>query len=177
MDEQTHYLDSGVFVAYINDESGRGDVVEDLLNEARDGKLKIITSSFALVEVLKIKGKKPLARNDEEMILDFFTWPFFRFVDANRTICERARQLIWDHPGLWPKDAVHLASALAYSDRENLDGVFSYDSDFIKLNGVITQKFSICEPFLKQLPLFGAQKKNAEAAHTPDESSQGETPA
>jgi hypothetical protein len=55
---------------------------------------------------------------------------------------------------LKPKDAVHLASALAYAQREHLDGLFSYDSDFTKLHGALTQKFGITEPYVEQLPLF-----------------------
>src|ERR1700737_4504174 len=165
MSLKTHYWDSGVFVAYFNDEPKRADVVENLLNEGKDGKLTVITSAFACVEVLKLKDQKHLTKEHEQMISDFFEYPFIKLVDATRGVCEAARHLIWKHPALKPKDAVHLASALAYVEREYLDVLFSYDADFLKLDGVATQKFHIKEPYIEQLPLF-PEKKESEKTST-----------
>jgi len=155
MKELIYYWDSSVFVAYFNDEQEkeRADTVEQLLDEAHAGRISIVTSSFALVEVLKLKGQKPLTAENEEKIVSFFEYPFIGLVDANREICENARRLIWSHTSLFPKDAVHVASALAYAEREHLDGLFSYDGDFLKLNGVVTKKFQVTEPFMKQMKL------------------------
>ena len=155
MSELIYYFDSSVFVAFFNDEQEkqRADTVEQLLDEAEAGKISIVTSSFALVEVLKLQGHKPISAVDEEKIVSFFEYPFIRLVDATRDVCENARRLIWSHTSLHPKDAVHLASALAFSQREHLDGLFSYDGHFLKLNGVVTTKFSFTEPFIKQMKL------------------------
>lgn len=139
-----------MFVAYFNDEAGRADIVEELLEEAQDGKSVIITSTFALVEVLKLKGQKPLSREHEQQIVDMFEYPCIRFIEPDRNVCEDARRLIWQHPGLKPKDAVHLASAIAFAKRLPLNGLFSYDDDFLKLNGVVTQKFPIIRPIVKE---------------------------
>jgi predicted nucleic acid-binding protein len=154
MSLKNQYWDSSVFVAYFNDEPNRADVVEILLNEGTEGKLTVVTSAFACVEVLKLKEHKHLSKEHEEMISDFFQYPFIKIVDATRGICEAARHLIWKHSGLKPKDAVHMASALAYVQREPLDFLFSYDVDFLDLNGTLTGKFHIKEPFIEQLPLF-----------------------
>src|SRR5438477_2844380 len=143
MSLHTQYWDSSVFVAFFNDEPNRADTVETLLNDGHDGKLTVITSAFACVEVLKLKDQKHLAKEHEAMISDFFQYPFIKIVDATRGICEAARHLIWKYPALKPKDSVHLASALAYVEREYLDVLFSYDKSFIDLDGVITQKFHI----------------------------------
>lgn len=156
MSLHTQYWDSSVFVAFFNDEAGRADTIETLLNEAKDGKITIITSAFACVEVLKLKDQKALTKESEQMISDFFQYPFIKIVDATRGVCEAARHLIWKHSSLKPKDAVHLASALAYVEREYLDVLFSYDSDFLDLDGTITNKFHIKEPYIEQLPLFSA---------------------
>ena len=153
------YWDSSVFVAFFNDESGRGNVVETLLNEGTDGKLTIITLSFACVEVLKLKEQKHLTKEQEEQISDLFQYPCIKLVDATRLICEAARHLIWKYAALKPKDAVHIASALAYAQREQLDFLFSYDKDFLDLDGEVTQKFHIKEPFIEQLPLFPENKR------------------
>src|SRR6266481_1558332 len=95
---QTQYWDSGVFVAYFNDEPGRADVVEQLLEEAHAGKITIITSSFAFVEVLRLKNRKRLTEKDEKMLNEFFQYPFIKPIDAMRGVCEAARHLIWKHP-------------------------------------------------------------------------------
>jgi len=116
MSLHTQYWDSSVFVAFFNDENGRADTVETLLNEGKDGKLTVITSAFACVEVLKLKDHKDLSKEHEQMISDFFEYPFIKLVDSTRRICEAARHLIWKHPALKPKDAVHLASAMAYAN-------------------------------------------------------------
>jgi uncharacterized protein with PIN domain len=88
MSLKTQYWDSSVFVAYFNDEPG-ANTIETLLNEGTDGKLTVITSAFACVEVLKLKDHKHLSKEDEEMISDFFQYPFIKLVDATR---EFARQ-------------------------------------------------------------------------------------
>jgi predicted nucleic acid-binding protein len=171
MSLHTHYWDSSVFVAFFNDESGRADTIETLLNDAKDGKLTIITSAFACVEVLKLKDQKHLSKEHEEMISDFFEYPFIKLVDATRGVCVAARHLIWKHQSLKPKDAVHLASALAYVEREYLDVLFSYDADFLSLDGVITQRFHIKEPYIEQLPLFSDKSEDGEneSEETPPE--------
>lgn len=165
MSVKTQYWDSSVFVAYLNDEEGRADVIENLLNEATDGKLTIVTSAFACVEVLKLKDHKHLSEEDEASISEFFQYPFIKMVDATRGVCESARHLIWKHPTVKPKDAVHMASALAYAEREQLDVLCSYDNDFLDLDGSLTQKFHIKEPFVDQLPLF----KETDPEATPEE--------
>lgn len=139
-------------------------MVEALLNEGLEGKLTVITSAFACVEVLKLKNHKHLSKEDEDMISDFFQYPFIKLVDATRGICEAARHLIWKHSGLKPKDAVHMASALAYAQREPLDFLFSYDTDFLDLDGTLTQKFHIKDPFIEQLPLFPETTYSDQAA-------------
>jgi predicted nucleic acid-binding protein len=121
------------------------------------------------VEVLKLKDQKHLSREHEEMISDLFEYPFIKLVDATRGVCVAAWHLIWKYPSLKPKDAVHLASALAYVEREYLDVFFSYDSDFLALDGAIRQRFHIKEPFIEQLPLFSAPPTDNGGDQTPPE--------
>ncbi len=169
MSVKNQYWDSSCFVAYLNDESGRADVIENLLNEGTEGKLTVITSTFACVEVLKLKEHKHLSAEQEAMISDLFQYPFIKLVDATRGICEAARHLIWKHSVLKPKDAVHLASALAYAQREPLDVLFSYDNDFLNLDGQITQKFHIKEAYVEELPLFKESKEPARETTSPQD--------
>jgi predicted nucleic acid-binding protein len=130
-----YYWDSTVFIALLTGEEGRVDNVEQILEEAESGEVFIVTSSFTLVEVIKLKGKQPIKVEDQKKVTDFFEKDYFLFVDATRKITEAARNLIWANPGLFPKDAVHLASALEFQKREELDCIHSYDDDFLVMNG------------------------------------------
>lgn len=53
-----------------------------------------------------------------------------------------------------------MASALAYVQREYLDVLFSYDSDFLALDGALTNRFHVKEPHIDQLPLFPSETKS-----------------
>jgi hypothetical protein len=79
--------------------------------------------------------------------LGFFQKDYFRFVDLTRRIGERAQELIWD-TGLWPKDAIHLASAIEFEtiSGRTLDAIHAYDEDFLKLNGKLPIKAPIQKP-------------------------------
>ncbi len=144
-----YYCDSGVFCAYLSKEDGRWKEVRDILEEALAGRVELFTSTFSLVEVLKVKGHSPLDQKTEEKIESFFQYPFIKFVEPTRSICEGARVHVWKD-GMKPKDALHLASALFLSRIIALDGLFSYDNDFTRLNGKVTTAFSILPPQLDQ---------------------------
>lgn len=143
---QIFYWDSSVFVAFFNEESTRSENVAQILEEAESGDVFIITSSFTLVEVIKLKGTTPILVSDQKKVTEFFEKDYFRFVDANRKITESARDLIWKSPGLFPKDAVHLASAIEFARKEELDCIHSYDRDFLALNGKLPISCPVREP-------------------------------
>ena len=111
------------------------------------GKIEIVTSTFTVVEVIKLDRERQLKRADEDKIVAFFEKPYIHLVAADRTVCESARHLIWRFSTLKPKDAVHLASALAYAEKRTLDALFAWDSDFTKLNGKVSSKFPIVHPY------------------------------
>lgn len=69
---QVFYWDSSVFVAFFNEESTRSENVAQILEEAESGDVFIITSSFTLVEVIKLKGSNPILISDQKKITDFF---------------------------------------------------------------------------------------------------------
>jgi predicted nucleic acid-binding protein len=148
---QIYYWDSSVFVKHFNDEPG-ADNVEHFLDEAEQERVILIVSSITPVEVLKLKGEKPINKSQQNKIRGFFQKDYFRFVDLTRKIGERAQVLIWDHPGLWPKDAIHLASAIEFESISGLrlDAVHSYDHDFLQLNGKLPMKAPIVEPIPSQ---------------------------
>ena len=146
---QICYWDSSVFIAFLNGEAG-SENIEQLLDEAEAGELHIVTSSFTLVEVIKMKGRLPILVAEQKKITAFFEKDYFLFVDATREITEAARELIWKVPKLWPKDSVHLASAMFFGAAERLDAIHSYDDDFLSLNGKLPITCPICRPMPSQ---------------------------
>jgi len=125
------YFDSSVFIAWIKGEIGenveyrneggkstkvvkrtnRKAIVDHILKQAKDGNIKIYTSSFTLSEVHKKRNHEKLTSEQDEKILAFFENDFIELVDVDRRIGEAANGLCRSM-GLLPADAVHLASAL-----------------------------------------------------------------
>jgi len=147
------YWDSSVFIALLSDEKGRAENVAQILEEAESGEVYIVTSSFTLVEVIKMKGRVPIKIDDQKKVTEFFEKDYFLFVDANRKITELARKLVWENPALFPKDAVHLASAVEFAKYQDLDGIHSYDNDFLALNGKLQFQCPVVEPVPNQLTM------------------------
>jgi predicted nucleic acid-binding protein len=135
-----------------------------LLEEAETGKIEIVTSTFTLVEVIKLDRERKLKKADEDKIVAFFEKPYIHLVAADRTICESARHLIWQFSTLQPKDSVHLASALAYAEKRRLDALFAWDADFTKLDGKVTTKFPIRHPFEETPSLLAWADSKADKA-------------
>ncbi len=150
---QVFYWDSSVFIAFFSGEKGRCDNVEQILEEAESGNVYIVTSSFTEVEVIKLKGCLPIKIDQQKKITEFFEKDYFLFVDATRKVTELARDLIWKYPGLFPKDAVHLAFAVVFSGHDKLDAIHSYDRDFLDLNGKYPMPCQIIQPVPNQLTM------------------------
>jgi len=142
-----YYWDSSVFCALLSNQAGADDVAH-FIDEAENERIVIIVSSIVPVEVLKLKGQKPIGKSEQQKIRGFFQKDYFRWVDLTAKIGETAQTLIWDHPGLWPKDAIHLASAIEFERISGLrlDAIHSYDDDFLNLNGKLPTKAPITRP-------------------------------
>lgn len=152
--------DSSVFITLFNDEPGADDV-QHFLDEAENEEVVIIVSAIVPVEVLKLKGQKPIAPKDQTKIREFFQKDYFRWVDLSKKVGETAQDLIWNH-NLWPHDAIHLASAIEFEtlSKLKLDAIHSYDADFLKLNG----KLPIKAPVVKPVPSQSVMRKLLTAA-------------
>jgi predicted nucleic acid-binding protein len=132
---QTVYWDAAVFHALFGKEAGRVEICEKVEQAARAGSIHIYTSTATFVECVWLKGvPNRLDSSHEAEISKYFQNSFIRPVLCDRLIAERARALIWKfYPGLKPKDAIHLASALFIG----VDVLHTYDSDLLKLSGKI----------------------------------------
>jgi predicted nucleic acid-binding protein len=150
--KEVQYWDSSVFCSFFNahKEKERAKLVRQLLDQAQSGSLDIVTSAIVLVEVVKLDGERKLPKEAEDKIAALFEYPFIHLIEVERTLCEDARKLIWEHSALSTKDAIHLASAMFYAGKATLSGLFSYDEHFTKLHGKLGVRFQISEPFMSQ---------------------------
>lgn len=152
-----YYWDSSVFCSFLNKEKDRADIVGDLLKDAQSGKSEIITSSFSLVEVIKLKDGAPITQKKEALLESFFEYPFIKIVNAERGICERARQFVWKH-NMRPKDAVHMATAEFANKIVPINELFSWDTDFTKLK-IKDCPFGISQPYMHE-PLLKLEEQS-----------------
>ena len=126
------YWDSSVFLDWIKEVAGHCETCDLILSDAQSTppKCLIYTSAIALAEVTKErKGPLAVGKELEEKITKFFQNDYMVIVPLDRVIAERARRLIWDFPFLKPRDAIHLATALA----ARVDVIEAYDSDFARV--------------------------------------------
>jgi predicted nucleic acid-binding protein len=97
------------------------------------------------VECIWIKGKiNRFSAEHEAVIGKFFLHKFIIPINCDRQIGEAARALVWKHPHLRPKDAIHVASAMA----QHVDVLHSYDNDdLVVLDGKVgNPPLKICYP-------------------------------
>jgi predicted nucleic acid-binding protein len=151
---ELRYWDSVAFLAYFLAEKGRVDSCEAVLEEAEKGKILIVTSALTLSEVLALRGAKRLVPRPKmkARVIDFFKNEYIAVQNVTREVAELSRDLVWDH-GIKPKDAIHVASAIA----AGVTVFETYDRPLITKGNKAT-KVTFREPPLRaqpHLPLAG----------------------
>jgi len=150
------YWDSNCFLGWLLEEADKADECRAVLEEAKAGRIVLVTSALTLAEVVKLgKGKDPIPAGDATKIRDFFKQEYVEVRNLDRFVAEDARNLVWDKAGLHPKDTVHLATAL----RLRLRLFNTFDDDLLKLSGTLgVPPMVIRRPSLPQekLPLEDA---------------------
>lgn len=117
---------------------------------AQAGDVRIYTSAATFVECVWVKtitdptGKlNKLSPEHEQILSEYFERSYIIPINCDRNIAEAARKLLWKHSRLKPKDAIHLASAIA----QQVDFMHSYDNDdLVKLDGTLGLPIKICVP-------------------------------
>lgn len=127
---ERRYWDSGCFIAWLQEESGRYEVCGSILRAAEEGRLELVTSAFTITEVLYPKGGNLLDRSLRATVRGFLRQRFLVLVQVDRRVAEMAQDLVWDQ-GVRPKDAVHVASAL----RAGVYALETYDEQLIRRSG------------------------------------------
>lgn len=130
------YWDSATFLAWLSKEAKRCDLCTPVIEAAEQGQLRIVTSAMTLTEVIYVRDStgalKKLPPGESGQINRFFRHEWIVLREVDRTIGEAARDLIWNH-GVRPRDALHLATALAGDvDYDQFD---TFDKDLVLLSG------------------------------------------
>lgn len=142
MSVDKRYWDSSVFLEWLNRQPKRA-ACESVLRAAEKGETLICTSALTLGEVIKLKGHDPLTRDRRDLINDFFRQDYIHICNLTPHIGRRSQEMIWTHPHLKPKDAMHIATA----DCRYIPLIETFDKDFLKLDGKIgASPIEIAEP-------------------------------
>jgi len=148
------YWDSTCFLALLKKESDRVKACKGTIYKAEKNELIIVTSAITFIEVVKLPGETPLKREAENIIRDFFKNSFISIRNVDREIGIIARDLMWKHDYLRPKDSIHIATAIF----NKITKLHTFDNDFLILNNKYGDpKLCICEPdieYSEQRELF-----------------------
>lgn len=154
MTVELRYWDANAFLAYFQEETGRVDSCEAVLEQAEKGPVLIITSALTLTEVLALRGKRrlPPTQKMKNKVINFFKNEYIAVQNVTREIAELSRDLVWDN-GIKPKDAIHVASAIA----ANVAVFETYDRPLIRKGNRATKMHFREPPPRRQpnLPLAG----------------------
>lgn len=126
------YWDTDPFLGWLQDEAAKVQLCQGTMERARAGEALIITSALTLTEVLWRKGGPRLAVDKADKLRRFFRHSYIRVVNVSRTIAEGAQDVVWNHD-VRPKDAVHVATALAMKAAV----LETFDDGLLKKSGLI----------------------------------------
>lgn len=132
------YWDANVFLAWLKEEPDKLAQCEAGIRDAEAGKLVIVTSALTLAETLYlVRGELPVAPETRDKVRSFFRNEYILLHELDRGIAELAQDVVWDHD-VAAKDAVHVATALAVSERLPLEQLDTYDGPLIAKSGAIS---------------------------------------
>lgn len=119
---------------------------------AENGKVMIVTSAITLTEVIKLKGRPRLLKAEEDKIADYFKHSYISIRNVDRFVAEYARRLMWRRSGLWPKDSIHVATAIL----NKVAVMHTFDDLLLKLDNKFgSPKLRIRKPDIEYQMDFG----------------------
>ena len=143
------YWDSNCFLGLLKQESDKINACMGTIDKAEKGELLIVTSAITFIEVIKMPGEPPLKQESEKIIEQFFKNSFMHIINVDREIGTIARDLLWKHDALKPKDSIHVASAIFHK----IPKLNTFDEHLLKLtNKYGNPKLLICVPDIEFQP-------------------------
>ncbi len=139
------YWDANCFLGLLNNEKEKVKCCQGVMKKAEAGELVIVTSALTLIEVIKMKGQPRLTSTVEKTIRGFFENSFMSIQNVDRDVGIKARELMWKHGDLLPKDSIHVATAIL----RKVPKLHTFDGYLLSLDGKCgTSKLTICKPNL-----------------------------
>ena len=136
------YWDSDCFLGHFQDEKGKVEKCDGVLQRADRGDVIIVTSALTIAEVLWMRGAPRITKDKAEIVQKFFRRSYIRVYNVTRKIAESAQVLVWDH-SIKPKDAIHVATAIYLT----VDVLETFDESLIGKSGTVgTPLLLIREP-------------------------------
>lgn len=130
MTADRRYWDADVFLGWLVNDPEKAPKCQGVLAQAEAGRVQIATSALTLTEVIRLKGRPRIAREQEDAIRAFFEHDWIVVRDVDRFVAEEARELVWSY-NVHPKDSIHLATALGL----RLSQFDTFDRGLHKLSG------------------------------------------
>ena len=154
------YWDSCLFLAYVNEEPERVQVVSDVLEESAVDTVKIFTSDISRVEVafsITERDAQVLDPYTETQIDGLWDDNIVTMVDFHVGIAmlarSLARQAVLKGWSMKPYDAIHLATAQWLSENGiHIDGFHTFDDKLKKFSAIMG--FNICAPYTQAPRMF-----------------------
>lgn len=144
------YWDSCVYISCIQETPSRISTLKKIIQQAEDGEIVLITSTFILAEVVKIKDCPLTSDEQSDKIKDFFDNEYIKVRDLDRKTASMANEIARAH-SISPADAVHLATAL----RWQCDSFQTYDGEKGGPTKLLAFDGKIGKPPLKiEIPTF-----------------------
>lgn len=132
MTVEKFYWDSDCFLGYLQAEPGKVEKCDGVLERAERGEVLIVTSALTIAEVLWMRGAPRLTKDKAATVQKFFRKSFIRVVNVTRKVSEAAQIYVWDND-IRPKDAIHVATAIAFS----CDVLETFDAGLIGKSGKV----------------------------------------
>jgi predicted nucleic acid-binding protein len=152
------YWDTDCFLGHFQDEFGKAEKCDGVLERAERGDVIILTSALTIAEVLWMRKGPRLAKDKATIVQKFFRRSYIRVVNVTRKIAESAQLHVWDSD-IRPKDAIHVATAIAYE----VSALETFDAGLIGKSGTVgTPLLLIREPRAAaqgRMPLVAPESK------------------
>jgi predicted nucleic acid-binding protein len=165
-DVPSAYFDSCIFIELLQQsDKDRLEACEALHEQAKSGRLIIVTSAASIIEVNKLPESPGLPEEQSKNILAFFAHSYIVVRNLDRQVAEYAHDLTRTH-GLLPLDAVHVATAVV----NKVPVLYTYDMAKGRRKGLLSHHLKIGSPPLRiemppkpsSGPLFDAVKEEDE---------------
>lgn len=130
------YWDTSMFLCFLSKkEAERRKIAQDILENARKGRVTIVTSWFTVAEVIRPKfvpASQKLTGPQIAKIEGMFRWKWLKKIQVHETVAFKAVELARDY-NLRPADSIHAATAVL----ERVDALHAWDRDYSAVDVIV----------------------------------------